>query len=121
MSAVSIEVGALFEAYERALIDNDVDRVLGFFAADAIRVGIADLQAGLAEQRRWRLAQPALPPGRFRKDTTIQTYGVSVAVVTTLFGYPGATALGRQTQTWVRLAEGWRIVNAHVSLPASPQ
>jgi hypothetical protein len=37
--------------------------------------------------------------------------------VTTAFGYPGDVALGRQSQTWVRLPEGWRIVTAHVSLP----
>jgi len=37
--------------------------------------------------------------------------------VTTLFGYPGGDVLGRQSQTWVRLAEGWRIVTAHVSQP----
>ena len=116
---VVAEVAALFEDYERALVENDVERILGFFAAGAVRFGIADQQAGLPEQRRWRLAQPALPPGRFLKDTTILSYGDSVAVVTTSFGYPGDGALGRQSQTWVRLPEGWRIVTAHVSLPAA--
>jgi hypothetical protein len=37
------------------------------------------------------------------------------AVVCTLFGYPGQQIEGRQTQVWVRFAEGWRIVSAHVS------
>jgi hypothetical protein len=37
------------------------------------------------------------------------------AVVSTLFGYPRGRTEGRQTQTWVRFAEGWRIVAAHVS------
>jgi hypothetical protein len=36
-------------------------------------------------------------------------------VVSTLFGYPRGQAEGRQTQTWVRFAEGWRIIAAHVS------
>jgi ketosteroid isomerase-like protein len=116
-SDVIAAVAALFEAYELALVENDVDRIMGFFAADAVRFGIGDQQAGHAEQRRWRLAQPALPPGRFLKDTTILAYGDSVAVVTTSFGYPGGRSLGRQSQTWVRLPEGWRIVTAHVSLP----
>jgi hypothetical protein len=41
------------------------------------------------------------------------------AVVTTLFGYPGAATEGRQTQTWARPAAGWRIIAAHVSeIPA---
>jgi ketosteroid isomerase-like protein len=115
---VLAEVGAAFRAYEQALVANDVDGILSFFAADAVRFGIADRQAGLPEQAEWRRAQPALPPGRRLENTTIQGYGRSVAVVTTLFGYPGGGKLGRQSQTWVRLPEGWRIVTAHVSEPA---
>ena len=112
------EVTAAFTSYEQALVENDVDRILSFFAPEAVRYGIADQQAGLEEQARWRRAQPDLPPGRRLKDTKIQGYGRSVAVVTTLFGYPGGGKLGRQSQTWVRLPEGWRIVTAHVSEPA---
>lgn len=112
------EVAAAFTAYERALVANDVDRILGFFAPEAIRYGIADQQAGIEEQARWRRAQPGLPPGRRLKDTTITAYGSDSAVVATLFGYPGSDTLGRQSQTWIRLPEGWRIVHAHVSQPA---
>jgi ketosteroid isomerase-like protein len=116
---VIAEVTAAFEAYEHALVTDDVEGMLGFFAPGAVRFGVADHQVGLDEQRRWRLAQPPLPPGRRLKDTKIQAYGPSTAVVTTLFGYPGRDVLGRQTQTWVRLADGWRIVTAHVSEPAA--
>lgn len=115
---VIAEVTAAFEAYERALVGNDVEAMLGFFAGRALRFGIADQQAGLAEQRRWRERQPPLPAGRHLKDTEIHAYGVDAAVVTTLFGYPGSDVLGRQSQTWARLDEGWRIVHAHVSEPA---
>jgi ketosteroid isomerase-like protein len=117
---VIAEVTAAFEAYEQALVANEVDTILGFFAADAVRFGIADQQAGIEEQARWRRAQGGLPPGRRLKDTDIRGYGRSTAVVTTLFGYPGSTVLGRQSQTWARLPEGWRIVHAHVSEPAGP-
>jgi ketosteroid isomerase-like protein len=116
---VIAEVTAAFEAYEQALVANDVEGVLSFFAGRAIRFGIADQQAGIEEQARWRRAQGGLPPGRRLKDTTICAYGVSTAIVTTLFGYPGSGVLGRQSQTWVRLPEGWRIVHAHVSEPAA--
>ncbi|GAA2659544.1 AtzH-like domain-containing protein [Paractinoplanes durhamensis] len=115
---VIAEVGAAFEAYEHALVINDVDAILSFFAPRALRYGIADQQAGLEEQARWRRAQGALPPGRRLKDTEIRAYGVSTATVTTLFGYPGSDVLGRQSQTWIRLPDGWRIVHAHVSEPA---
>ncbi|WP_433793783.1 AtzH-like domain-containing protein [Actinoplanes sp. CA-252034] len=116
---VIAEVTELFEAYERALVADDVDAVIGFFAAEAIRFGITDQQAGIEEQRRWRRTQGGLPPGRRLKDTTIRGYGRSTAVVTTLFGYPASDVPGRQSQTWVRLPEGWRIVHAHVSEPAA--
>ena len=116
---VVAEVTAAFEAYERALVANDVDGILSFFAGRAVRFGVADHQADIAEQARWRRAQTPLPAGRHLKDTVIQTYGTGTAVVTTLFGYPGRDILGRQSQTWVRLPEGWRIVTAHVSEPAS--
>jgi hypothetical protein len=114
---VIAEVTEVFEAYERALVADDVEAMLGFFAAGALRYGIADQQAGLAEQRRWRRAQPPLPAGRHLKDTEVRAYGRDTAVVTTLFGYPGSATLGRQSQTWIRLPEGWRIVHAHVSEP----
>jgi ketosteroid isomerase-like protein len=116
---VIAEVAAAFEAYEEALVANDVDGVIGFFAGDAIRFGLGDQQSGLTEQERWRRAQPPLPPGRRLKDTIIRGYGRDVAVVTTLFGYPGRDVLGRQSQTWARLPEGWRIVHAHVSEPGT--
>jgi ketosteroid isomerase-like protein len=117
---VIAQVTAAFDAYERALVANDVEAILGYFAGRALRFGVADQQAGLAEQRRWREAQPPLPPGRHLKDTEVQAYGADLAVVTTLFGYPGSDVLGRQSQTWARLAEGWRIVHAHVSEPQPP-
>jgi ketosteroid isomerase-like protein len=117
---VVAEVTAAFEAYEHALVANDVEAMLGFFSGRALRFGIADQQAGLAEQRRWREAQPPLPAGRRLKDTEIRAYGADTAVVTTLFGYPGSDVLGRQSQTWMRLPEGWRIVHAHVSEPRTP-
>jgi len=112
------EVAAAFADYEDALVANEVERIVGFFAPDAVRFGVADQQVGLREQTAWRRAQPPLPPGRHLKDTIITGYGADVAVVTTLFGYPGTDTLGRQSQTWVRLPQGWRIVTAHVSHPA---
>jgi hypothetical protein len=115
---VVAEVAEQFQAYERALVADDAEAVVGFFAPGAVRFGIADQQVGRAEQLRWRRAQPPLPAGRRLHDTRIMAYGADIAVVTTLFGYPGSAVRGRQSQTWVRLPGGWRIVTAHVSEPA---
>ena len=117
---VIAEVTAAFEDYERALVADDVPAILSHFAGRAVRFGIADQQAGIEEQARWRRAQGGLPPGRRLKDTTIHAYGESTVIVTTLFGYPGTDVLGRQSQTWVRLPAGWKIVHAHVSEPSRP-
>jgi hypothetical protein len=115
-------VAAAFADYEAALAAGDADRVVAWFwdSDRVVRFGVADRQAGAAEHRRWRRAQPPLP-GRRLRDTSITTFGAEFAVVTTLFGYADGAAgvAGRQSQTWVRLPEGWRIVSAHVSQPAT--
>jgi ketosteroid isomerase-like protein len=114
---VLAEVAEHFARYEAALAGDDAEAVVGFFAPDAVRFGVADHQVGLTEQLAWRRAQPPLPRGRALHDTRIAAYGADVAVVTTFFSYPGSPVAGRQSQTWVRLPEGWRIVTAHVSEP----
>jgi hypothetical protein len=120
-AGVVAEVGAAFAGYEEALAAGDVERIVGYFweAPQTVRFGIADHQHGIEEQRAWRCAQPPLPPGRWLRGTQVTTFGADLAVVTTFFGYPGGDATGRQSQTWVRLPVGWRIVSAHVSEPAT--
>jgi Protein of unknown function (DUF3225) len=49
------------------------------------------------------------------RDTVVVAIDDRTAVVSNLFDYPDGAVEGRQTQTWARLAEGWRIVAAHVS------
>jgi 1-carboxybiuret hydrolase subunit AtzH-like protein len=116
---VVAEVAKAFAEYEDALVANDVERLSGFFwdTEQVVRFGIDDHQTGATELRRWRNSQPSLPPGRTLTDTMINTFDTDVAVVTTRFSYPGTTTVGRQSQTWVRLPEGWRVVSAHVSEP----
>lgn len=117
---VVAEVADVFAGYEAALVAGDVQAIIGYFwdSPATIRFGIADHQVGIEEQRRWRMDQPPLPPGRRLYDTVISTFGADTAVVNTLFDYPGGGTAGRQTQIWVRLPVGWRIVAAHVSQPA---
>ena len=115
---VVAEVTAAFTDYEDALVADEADRVVGFFAPAAVRFGIADQQAGLDEQLAWRRAQPPLPPGAGSRTRSSPPTARTSRIVTTLFGYPGSDVLGRQSQTWVRLPQGWRIVTAHVSHPA---
>lgn len=114
---VVVEVLAAFRRYEHALANRDLGTLMASFAdhADVVRFGIADHQRGAEALARWRSAQPALPAGRTLSETVVTTYGTCVGIVTTLFRYPGRPVLGRQSQTWLRLGDGWRIVHAHVS------
>jgi hypothetical protein len=49
--------------------------------------------------------------------TVITTYGRDFAVASTLFARASvAGKIGRQMQTWVKFAGGWRVVAAHVSV-----
>jgi hypothetical protein len=58
---------------------------------------------------------PVVPAGRQLRETVVVAVDDRTAVVSTVFGYPGSAVEGRQTQTWARLPEGWRIIAAHVS------
>lgn len=117
---VVAEVSALFTAYEKALVAGDAAALTEAFwdSEHTVRFGIADAQAGAAQVRAWRYAQPPLPAGRRLADTRVTTFGTDLAVVTTWFSYPCGGPVGRQSQTWVRFPDGWRIVSAHVSHPA---
>ncbi|MCR9085672.1 MAG: DUF3225 domain-containing protein [Rhodobacteraceae bacterium] len=54
-------------------------------------------------------------PQRTLRNTTIMTNGTDVVTANTEFVHVGKTRLGRSTQTWVRMPEGWRIAAAHGS------
>jgi ketosteroid isomerase-like protein len=114
--AVVAEVTAAFDAYEAALVAGDNETVCALFWSDprTVRFGVADAQDGHAAIAAWRSTQGPLP-GRRLHGSAVHTFGSDLAVVTTRFSYPGGAAEGRQTQTWVRFPEGWRVVSAHVS------
>ena len=50
--------------------------------------------------------------------TVITTYGNDFATANIEFQRAGSTRPGRQSQTWLRTPDGWRVVAAHVSLLA---
>lgn len=66
------------------------------------------------EMGTWRREHPSVPPGRTLRDTRVLAVGGRTVVVTTLIGDPDRPIEGRQSPTWVRFPEGWRIVGAHV-------
>ncbi len=117
LPGVVAQVTAAFDAYEAALVAGDTAVLNELFWESplTVRFGVGDAQTGHEALARWRAAQPPLPSGRTLDDTRVVGLGEDVAVVTTTFRYPGRPTVGRQSQTWVRMPEGWRIVSAHVS------
>jgi len=118
---VVAEVRAAFEAYEGALVANDVAALDAMFHDDArtIRFGGTENLFGYTEIKAFRAARSPAGLARTLSHTVIITYGRDIAIASTLFHrttMPGK--VGRQMQTWVRFPEGWRVVAAHVSVIA---
>jgi 1-carboxybiuret hydrolase subunit AtzH-like protein len=116
---VVAEVTAAFERYERALVTNDVATLGALFRDDprTIRYGIGENLYGFAEIEAFRAARSPAGLARTLSKTAISTYGRDHAVASTLYHRPTTPGkVGRQMQTWVRFAEGWRVVAAHVSV-----
>jgi hypothetical protein len=116
---VLAEVSAQFERYEKALVSNDVAVLDELFRDDArtLRYGIGENLYGHGAITAFRAARSPAGLMRRTEKTVITTYGRDTAVASTLFYRDTAPGkVGRQMQTWVRFAEGWRIVAAHVSI-----
>jgi len=121
---VVAEVTAAFEAYEKALVTNDVDALNAMFRNDprTIRYGAGENLYGHAEITAFRTGRSPVGLGRTRSKTVITTFGSDYAVASTLFERPSAAGkIGRQQQTWVRFPEGWQVVVAHVSVIETPK
>jgi AtzH-like len=118
---VVAEVREAFERYEQALVSNDVAALDGLFRDDfrTLRYGVDENLYGYAAIKAFRAARSPVGLARRRSQTVITTYGRDFAVASTLF-HRTAGKVGRQMQTWVRFAEGWRVVAAHVSVIDAP-
>lgn len=115
---VLAEVRAFFARYEHALVHNQTDVLDELFwpSALTVRYGAGENLLGIDAIRAFRLARPSQGLARSIFNTVITTYGRDFATAMTEFQREGSARSGRQSQTWVRFASGWRVVAAHVSL-----
>ena len=118
---VVAEVRAAFQRYEAALTGNDVTVLDELFwnSPHTLRYGAGENLRGYEAIKAFRLARPSKGLERDLVNTVITTYGRDYATANTEFTRQGETRIGRQSHTWLRLPEGWRIVAAHVSLIAA--
>jgi hypothetical protein len=120
--AILAEVTLAFDRYERALVTNDV-AVLDELFWDSpltLRYGAGESLYGYDAIAAFRAARAATGLARRIVYRVITSYGSSMATANMEFVRDGSDRIGRQSQTWVRMPEGWRVVAAHVSVIDPP-
>ncbi len=113
------EIRDLFERYEQALIEKDVDVLDATFwnSPHTIRLSFDEHGYGFDEIHAHRVRRPPGPGTKEeRQRLDILTLGDDFATVNLVFKIRGQDRIGRQSQTWVRFPDvGWKVVSAHVS------
>ena len=113
------EIQRLFETYETALINKDVEVLDNTFwdSEHTIRYAMHENGYGFDEIHQHRVSRkkgPGIKEERRRLE--ILTLGDCFATVNLEFKIRGTDDIGRQTQTWVKFpTTGWKVVTAHVS------
>jgi hypothetical protein len=116
------DVRVAFMRYEAALNTNDVAVLDATFWRDGrtIRYGLHENLYGHDAIAQFRADRPPVDLRRTLERTVITTFGRDLATACTEFVKTDSGRRGRQSQTWVRTADGWRVVAAHVSWFTSP-
>jgi len=115
---VVAEVTAVCDRYEAALVGNDVAVLDELFwdSPHTLRYGATENLYGYDAIRAFRAGRSPANLARTVLRTVITTYGRDMATANIEFRRTGSTRSGRQSQTWMRTPDGWRVVAAHVSL-----
>ncbi len=80
--------------------------------------GVGENLYGAREIAAFRARRGGAPERRLRR-IAVSTFGTQFGSACVEYVRPADPVIGRQTQSWVRMPEGWRIVAAHVSRMAS--
>jgi hypothetical protein len=114
------ELSAIYPQYETALVTNDVATLQRLFwsSPHVVRFGVTENLHGIDEIEAFRLARSSANLARNVTRLDVTTFGRDFGCVNLEFERErdGVVIRGRQSQTWVRFAEGWRVTSAHVSL-----
>ena len=115
---VVAEVTAVFDRYEKALVSNDVATLNELFwdSPHTIRFGLGEQAYGHAAIAGVRAARDPKDLMRTLTRIVITTYGTDYATASCEYRRVSSGKFGRQMQTWLRTADGWRVVAAHVTL-----
>jgi Protein of unknown function (DUF3225) len=114
---VVAEVAAAFQRYETAFLCNDVEELDELFWNDplAVRYGAGENLYSHEAIARFRGSRSTDDLEREILFSVVTTFGRDLGVTSAEFRRARSGVTGRQSQTWVRTEDGWRIVTAHVS------
>ncbi len=112
----------LHDAYEQAMVDNDIPTLTAFFwdSPHVVRYGVAEQLYGAEALLSYRQSHTLHFTGRRILRREISTFGSAFATIMSEIEMEiaGKVRHSRQSQTWVLIPDlGWRIVAAHVSNP----
>ncbi|PTY06878.1 DUF3225 domain-containing protein [Opitutaceae bacterium EW11] len=121
---VVAEIARLHDAYERALVANDVGALTAFFwsSPQAVRFGASEQSYGATEIAAFRNSHtPVFTDRRLRRREILAIGGDAASVMSEYTQkFEGRPRVVRQSQVWVRFPDvGWKIVSAHVSTLSS--
>lgn len=116
---IQAEVTEAFWQYDRALLANDIDTVTELFwdSPHTLRYAPGEVLYGIEEIAAFRQTQRGTTLKREVTKLVVTTFGRDFGTANCETRRTDTGAVGRQSHSWARLAEGWRIVAAHVSVP----
>jgi hypothetical protein len=115
---VLAEVTEQFLRYEKAINTNDIAVLDSMFhdSAHTVRFGMKEELWSYDEIKTFRRTPNTAGTPRQLVKYVITAYGNQMAVANAVFRREGVHKIGRQSQTWVKFEDGWKVVSAHVSL-----
>lgn len=115
---VEVTVREAFDGYERALVTNDVEGLIGYFADDPRTFRMTNHTGLFGHNDIAKFRRERNPSDVARTLTLVEVIALteSVAVTAATYTRTGSGLKGAQTQVWQLRPEGWRIAAAHVSL-----
>jgi hypothetical protein len=118
--ATLTELRSAFKRYEQALMNNDIEELTNLFwhAPQTVRYGIGENLYGIDEIVAFRSRRIGGSPQRRIMREALTVYGTDFGTANVEFQRSGSDRIGRQSQSWMRTKDGWKIVSAHVSFMA---
>jgi hypothetical protein len=115
---VLAELESAFNEYEKAFVANDIATLDRLFwnSPHTLRYGAAENLYGYDEIKAFRSGRPSNNLARTILRKSLVTIGNDFGVANMEFSRTTTNRIGRQSQTWVRFPDGWKVVSAHVSL-----